>query len=414
MTTIPNANLENPTTKTRAMSALERVTSKTPETPPSAKVDIPDSVPTTPVHTMKGETPTDEKDDFTPEIEAPPSVNDVAPSLDEIDMLIDPKGTSAENFKKLRTKLKTINTEYKTASQELETLRKKVSDYDTGLATPAQLQEYQDRIQALEVYEKMYNLKTSPAYVEAIAKPLQETKTKLIELAKDYEVDLTVLDEALSITNRAELNRLLTNHFDEVGALEVKSLLGKMQEINNKAAEADKEPSIALQRLNAQTEQSMQAKRQMEIDEITTTSKSAWVESLTSLREEDHVGLSFRDGDTEHNETIARPILNKAGRDYGVVVKALAEQGLKTLPKEVSYVIARSIQLAHESAYLRHQNEQMKTELVTLRQRVGNLNNLNRPNANGFRSNSSPVGDTREKGGVGAARAALARATASK
>jgi len=384
------------TTSSRALATLNRIKQAAPVDP----------IPTTPV--QEDPTPTPEpKEDPTPEPQQA-TMDDIAPAMDEIDMLIEPKGTSAENFKKLRTKLKSVNTEYKTTLQELESLRKKVTDYDTGLATPAQLQEYQDRIQVLEVYEKMYNLKSSPAYVEAIAKPLQDTKTKLIDIAKDYEVDLKVLDEAFSATNRAELNRLLTDHFDEVGALEVKSLIGKMKELQSKAEEAEKEPATVLQRLHTQTQQAIEEKRKLEVQDITNISKSAWVESLTSLREEDHVGLSFRDGDTQHNETVARPILNKAGRDYGVVVKALADHGLKALPKEVSYVIARSIQLAHESAYLRHENNTLKEEVQALSKRVGNLNNLNRPG--GANSGAGSVG----RSGMTPAQSALAKAVSRK
>ena len=119
--------------------------------------------------------------------------------------------------------------------------------------------------------------------------------------------------------------------------------------------------------------------------------------NFTALRDENHLALSFREGDTEHNEMVARPILNKASRDYGVVVKALGENGLKQLPPEISYVLARSIQLSHESAILRHQNEEMHEELVTLRKRLGNINTLNRPGANGggsASSTSTPTGGT--------------------
>ena len=318
-------------------------------------------------------------------------------------------------MKRLRTKLKSTHQELQNHRAEVETLRKKVTDYESGVVIPDQLQELQRRVDELEPLEKVYKLETSPAYQEAITKPLDSVREKLIGLANDYGVDLTVLDKAISATNRAEINGILNSAFpDEVGALEAKSLINSMKELGQKAQDFKKDASASLGRLHKQSQEAILQRRQKEVEGISSVAKSAWVESLTALREEDHPFLSFKDGDSEHNETIARPILNKASRDYGAVVRALGENGLQQMPPDISFVLARSIQLSHESAILKQQNQQLTDELITLRKRVGNLNSLNRPSANGGGTQTPSLSTGREAGGVGAARAALARATQNK
>lgn len=400
---LPNAHIEGTplqNTESRAMKALERVTNKAPvETIPDVPVVKPP---------MKGETPpVEESDDY--DIGEPIEKEPQASDVDDVDRIIDIKGTSAENMKRLRYKLKGTHSELQAAKTQLETLQQKVSQYESGHVVPEEIATLQSRIEELEPFQKIYSLETSPAYLEAVAKPREAIKNELVTLANDYKVSLEILDEAVSATNRAERNRLLGQHFDEVGALEAKSLITKLVEIGEKDVEYRKEPSAAMARLHATTQASLEAKRKSELDSITSVSKSAWSESLIALREEDHVALSFKDGDTEHNETIVRPLLNKASKDFGAVVKILAENGLKQLPQETSYIIARAIQLSHESAVLRLENSQIKEELQTLRRRVGDLNSLNRPGASGGGSSSNA--GQREKGGVGAARAALAKVT---
>ena len=417
MTNLPNAVVEGvpeihqpaPQKDSTAMKVLERVTNK-----------IPDSIPVTrkPETQLKPPVPlADEK----PIEKAPPpptedfDIGEPTPELDDIDKVVDIKGTSAENMKRLRTKLKSTHQELQNHRAEVETLRKKVTDYESGVVIPDQLQELQRRVDELEPLEKVYKLETSPAYQEAITKPLDSVREKLIGLANDYGVDLTVLDKAISATNRAEINGILNSAFpDEVGALEAKSLINSMKELGQKAQDFKKDASASLGRLHKQSQEAILQRRQKEVEGISSVAKSAWVESLTALREEDHPFLSFKDGDSEHNETIARPILNKASRDYGAVVRALGENGLQQMPPDISFVLARSIQLSHESAILKQQNQQLTDELITLRKRVGNLNSLNRPSANGGGTQTPSLSTGREAGGVGAARAALARATQNK
>lgn len=414
--TLPNSQIEgtpaaNPESK--AMKLLARVAAQTPASDNPTPKDV---VVTKPP--MKGETP-----DLTPDdsydlgedaaLPADPLTSkekELTPptgELDDIDRIIDIKGTSAENMKRLRTKLKSTHQERETFRLENEALKNKVQEYDTGLVVPEQLQTLQNEIEELQKYKQIYNLEASPGYIEAIATPMTETKDTLVALAGDYEAPLEILDQAMALTNKAERNRLLGQYFtDPAAVLEVNTHLNRLQELNQKAAAARNEPSKAMAKLHKQTQDALAERRAQEIEGISAVAKSGWSESLMALREEDHLFLSFKDGDTEHNETIARPILNKASRDYGVVIRALGENGLKQLPQEISGVIARSIQLAHESAILRHQNNQLTEEVITLRTRVGNLNSLNRPGVNGGGNGYSAAPQT---GGTAASRS-LARA----
>ena len=80
----------------------------------------------------------------------------------------------------------------------------------------------QGRISELERYEELVSLKTSPQYKEKFLRHLTDIKEKLAVIAKDYDIPEEIMSQAMSLQSRADLNRFLSSHFDEVGALEVK------------------------------------------------------------------------------------------------------------------------------------------------------------------------------------------------
>lgn len=263
---------------------------------------------------------------------------------------------AAQNFKRLRTKLRETSTTLNTYKEENEKVKAELEKFKTGEVVPDLLQEKENEIARLSRYEKLHNLKMSPAYQEKYLKPLGTNQTKLKEIAKDYGIPDEHLDhfvnDALSFTNRADLNRFLSDHFDEVGAMEVKDLISKTKDLQGAAREAEKEPVKMLQEIESEYERVKEIRHVERVNQIRDRSKDAWTKSLQQIRAEGRIEeLIFKDNDPEHNEKWAKPIVTKAAQEYGKLVTMLAtECGIENLPDEVAYALARMTQLAHASA----------------------------------------------------------------
>lgn len=314
---------------------------------------------------------------------------------DEIDQMVDPKASTGENFKKLRTKLKAVNTDYKRDKAAFEEARARLEAYESGTAVPDIVQSQANRISQLERYEQIFNFKNAPIYVEKYVKPVDDEKGKFAQLLEEYpHVPKDVLDEALKAPTPADTNRILTQAFkDEVGALEAKSIVKTIRKIQSEAAEAEKEPQQSLAMLQKENDELLASRRRKAAEVIMHTSKVGWSESLTDLRSDKRFKeITFQEGNTEHNEKYVRPILTNASQDYGKTVADLAKLGLTELPKELAQKLAKSDILARYSAVLLNERDQMAQELAELRSLVKRRNTINYPSLNGAGGSSSNGG----------------------
>ena len=261
------------------------------------------------------------------------------------------KPNVADNFKKLRksfTEAKQKLTEYETKTQELEST---VERYKKGEVLPETLVEKEKEINRLTRYEKIFNLKGSSEYQDKYVKPLNEIRGTLRAIAKDYNLPESLMDKALNLGNRAERNRFLAAHFDDVGALEVKQLIEKAQGIHREAQEAEKEPETALNTLLEESEAAKVAKIQAARDTLAKNTRSAWVESLDEFSKTGGViGLTPKEGDDEYNKNFVEPVIAAASVEYGKLVRMLADNGLEKLPPDLAKALAKTVQLAHASA----------------------------------------------------------------
>ncbi len=323
----------------------------------------------------------------------------------------DVKAPAGENaIKRLRSIIKNVSKKTNEYKAEAETLRKKVTDYETGLAMPELVSQQQARLEELEKYEKIYAIKSSPTYRKRFVEPLAEEKGKLNKIATDYKIDPSVLDAAYNATSVAEQNRILSAYIkDDIGALEAKSIFSNMKKIENDALEAEKEPVKVLARIEEENKQIVEAERHRANEMIANTSRDAWTESLSGLREDKRFPeLVYREGDTEHNEKVVRPILTRAGQEYGKIIKILAQHGLTALPKEAASAMSRMTQLAHQAGVLAVERSKLQARVSELEGILKTRNTVGRPGVNG-NSNASSVKQTEAKGPAAAARNVLGR-----
>lgn len=285
-----------------------------------------------------------------------------------------------ENFKKLRTKLGETTSALKEKDKEIESLQSKVKRYENGEEFPDVIKKLQDENSKLSRYEKIVALKTSPEYEDKFIKPIGEIKTRLSTIAKDYGIPETAIERAINITNKRELNTFLSEHFDDVGALEVKQLISNVQDIQTQAKAAEAEPSKVLEDLRIEHEGLKKQEQEKNINSIVTSSKDAWIDSLLRIRTEGKVReLIPKEGDEEYNKTYVEPILRTAGTEYGKLVRLLAENGLRSLPKDLGHAIARMVHLAFASSMSIEARERAEAEAEDLRKNSERTTRYGRP-----------------------------------
>lgn len=321
-----------------------------------------------------------------------PAAGDTATG--DADFDIETAAPAAENFKKLRTKYKETTKTLSTIQDEKKTLEEKLAKYETGEIVPEILQEKENRIQELSHYEKLHNLKFSPEYQESFIAPIEETESKLVTLAEEYGIPKETINSALNASNK-DLNQFLSNHFDDVAAIEAKQLINNLRNLKQGAAEAEKQPLEALASLREEHTKINEVRDVERKNKIADSSRNAWTKALLKIREEGKASeLIMRESDPEFNDKIVKPIVTAAAQEYGKLVTILAESGLKHLTEDAAYALARMTQLAHASAVSIQSRDAAIQHADEIERNTSKLVPYTRPSIGGGRSTqaAAPVG----------------------
>lgn len=275
---------------------------------------------------------------------------DTKPAESEPPEIVEP-GSLAESYKNLNKKFKETKTTLATLSADLSKAKTELEEYKTGAVVPEVLAQKEAEIQRLSSYEKLFNFKGSKAYQEGFVKPLTENDTQLKSIFKDYEIPDTMIEKVESITNRAERNRFLSEHFDMVGADEVRRLLDQRTQLKTKVKEVESGSTSLIQQIENEHKQAEAARDAERKAKIAARAKDSWVKSVYKAREEGRMPeLILSDTDEEHNARIVRPLLTSAATEYGKMVTHLAEAGLTELSEDLAAALASMALLAHASA----------------------------------------------------------------
>lgn len=297
------------------------------------------------------------------------------------------------NFKKVRETLKEKTNLLKQKDEELKTVSEKLKKYETGEVLPEVLSEKESEIERLRTYEKIVNLKGSVEYQEKYIKPISKIQEKINQIAADYDIPVDVINDAVETTNQADLNRFLSDHFDNVGALEVKQLFTEMKNIQKEAQTAEKEPETAIQKLQQESAEIRQRVMQEKRVKLAGTVKNSWRNQLGRIHQEGKAKeLISIEGDEEHNTNIVKPLLTAASQEYGKLVTMLADNGLEELPDSVADALARMVLLAHASATSITSREAAQRHAEEVTANAQRSTSYSRPlTSGGFGGNSAPV-----------------------
>ena len=323
------------------------------------------------------------KEEAKPAVPAEPKKEEPA-SVPEADVVEEQTGNKEENFKNLRKKLGETSTVLKEKEKALTEAQERIKKYEAGEEFPEVIKEKDRKIEELSRYERIVALRTSDAYKEKFIKPIEGIKSSLSKIAKDYELPEEELHKALEIKNARELNSFLSDHFDAVGALEVKGLIAKAQGLTDEAKEAEKEPQAALQEIEAEYRKAEEVNKAAQITNIVNKAKQAWVQSLNALRAEGKVKeLIPSEIDETFNTNVVTPLQEKSASEYAKIVRILAENGLKELPEGLDKALAKMVQLSIASSFAIDSRELAVKEAKTLRENSERNNKYIRPLSSG-------------------------------
>lgn len=263
----------------------------------------------------------------------------------------EPGKTPEQSFKDMRKILKKVNTELEENKTLLTQTKDELEKYRTGEAVPEVIQQKEERIAQLEHYEKIHGLKMSPEYQQKFVEPYNQVMTQAQKLAKDYGVGDDVLQEALTIENKRELNSFLRSHFDDVGALEVRTLLDTARILNGQARDAEIEPQKAMTQLREEFRVQQQASEEKRVTTIKHNAQSGWTSALQELSSSGEYPELTLTGDVEHDK-IARQVRTEAATEFGKFIKLLGDYGVKDLPPEAAKIVAKRFQLSQASSVM--------------------------------------------------------------
>lgn len=310
---------------------------------------------------------------------------------DDVDSVIDPRGSTAENFGKLRKKAKALNSRLKELEGELETARSykdKVAQYETGEAVPEAVELLNQRIAELEPLEAVLNIEKTPAYRERVTVPMETAQRDLNKLAEEAGVTQEQIQAAYSATG-SEQNRMLLRAFgDELNALEARKLLQTIKGIQVDSQSLKQNASESLSALQADSVRIETERKAKQYNNAVVLSQDAWKESVVTLRGDDRFPYTaMREGDSVHNKQV-QTLLSRASGELGKMVTDIAQNGLT---KNTLVAMARANTLAHHAGVVAAENAELRKENAALRAASHDHASLNNPGVNSGTSMSAPI-----------------------
>lgn len=254
------------------------------------------------------------------------------------------------NYKKLKSAYKIKKEEFKRTAELLAQREAELAEYQTGKKLPETVQSLEEEVNTLRRFQKIVDLKSSPEYQEKHVKPLTNVRNKLEEIFTEYQLPKETLKEVRKFATLADQNEFISDHFDNVGALQVRQLLDAEKEVLTKMQAAEAEPGAELDRLIAEGRQAREVRRRQEKESVRAELRDGWNRSLSKIKEEGvFLELIPRVNDSKYNETIVRPIIKSASAEASKFVEMLFEDGLQKLRPEAAEFIANMTLYGHSS-----------------------------------------------------------------
>lgn len=263
----------------------------------------------------------------------------------------DPKQKLVEQRKVIEEKSK----EAKRLAEEKVELEKKLEAYTKGEIVPEFVAEKEAEINRLKRFEEIHSLKTSQGYVDKFVKPIESLKGKLYELAKEYEYENPedLIEEALNLNNRRDINKFLEGHFDNLDGQQAKGWIEELQGISSKARDAELRAGDMLKDLSKEGELLRVQKKQEIATVLNTKANEAWIRAHNKIIKDNRVmELIPRKDDSKFNDEYVNPHLKAAAGEYGKFIAKISSKLAEPLEDDELEFLANTALLGHASATL--------------------------------------------------------------
>ena len=233
------------------------------------------------------------------------------------------------------------------------------------------MQEANSKLEKLQKYEDIIGLYGTEGFKEEYYDKVDSIKSDIMDIARDYGVEDSIIDKAIQITNQRQLNEFLGQYFDVYSVQDIRKNIKEIQNILEAREEAENNPVKTREYLLANFAKKKDAMDKQARENIKLASMSAWTEmSETYSNPTSGVDiLQEKRGDKNHNDT-REGILNTASQEFGKLMAMLTDNGLKSLPSNVARALASRFQLGEVAAYaivqsegLKKENDELKAEL---------------------------------------------------
>jgi hypothetical protein len=292
--------------------------------------------------------------------ETPPPADPVDPNLppappidpDDDEALPPEEKQHSERFRTVRRKAKELETKLQEREARLAEIEQENLKYKSGEIITEQQEQQQNRIKELERYEHLHNFRLSREYKEKYAEPFDKAVNAAKKLATDYNVPPQVVNEALGITDKRQLNSYLRTYFDDVGALEVRAAIDTARQIQEQAHSAEQEPAQAFEQIKQERQEQERVSATLRVQQVQKTARTALTDALVEIgSSEEYPELIIRQGDEKHN-ALSRAVVESAAKEYGKLVTAMAAAGMQEVPPAVAKILAKRFLLSEAAGVM--------------------------------------------------------------
>lgn len=293
------------------------------------------------------------------------------------------RSTKEENFKNLRNALKASNFRVSELETELKAKEEELKKLDSVSELEAQLQEATSKLEKLQKYEDIIGLYGTEGFKEEYYDKVDSIKSDIMDIANDYGVEDSIIDQAIKITNQKQLNEFLGQYFDVYSVQDIRKNIKEIQSILEAREDAENNPVKTREYLLTNFAKKKDAMDKQARENIKLASMSAWTE-MNETYSNPTSGVDIlqeKRGDKNHNDT-RESILNTASQEFGKLMAMLTDNGLRSLPSNVARALASRFQLGEVAAYAIVQSEGLKKENDELKAELKKFTNYSRPLGN--------------------------------
>jgi hypothetical protein len=310
------------------------------------------------------------------------------------------KGSKTENIKNLRNALKAERTKTSELQGALDAAKKQAENPELPEDVQSQLAAGAENLKKVEKYESLLGLYQSEEFKETYYDGVDTLVAEAKAIADDYEVDHSIIEQALATPNRKALIDGLGSYFDMHTAGELRDKILKAQGLIKEREEAENNPDKAKQELLANISGKSKANQEKAYKEMATLTQAAWHKML-DVYGDSNTGLDVLkevSGDSDHMAK-RDELLGKAQSELGKVMGTFVQNGLKVIPETLAQALVARFQLSEVTGVLHSENKSLKEQVASLQAQLDKQSKYSRPLANGHASGSGAPTPEAPKGG---------------